>query len=75
MTEGVFVPYETLTCLTESDTQLLKRLMEVKLDTTAKAFNVNERQALLKILLDYYSLHLEGFRKPNATEVLKEIFI
>jgi DNA repair protein RecO (recombination protein O) len=74
MTEGVFVPFETLTCLTESETSLLKRLMALKLDSGTKAFHVSERQALLKILLDYYSLHLDGFRRPNSLEVLKEIF-
>lgn len=74
MTDGVFVPFETLTCLSEKETMLLRQLMALKLDSGIKSFNVGERQALLKILLDYYSLHLDGFRKPNSVEVLKEVF-
>lgn len=74
MTEGVFVPHETLTCLTENETSLLRRLMVLKFDSAAKAFHVSERQALLKILMDYYALHLDGFKRPNSLDVLKEIF-
>lgn len=74
MTEGIFVPFETLTCLSESDAMLLKRLMPLRFDSAVKAFNVTERQALLKILLDYYALHLEGFRPPKSVDVLKEVF-
>jgi DNA repair protein RecO (recombination protein O) len=29
---------------------------------------------LLKIILDYYSFHLDGFKKPKSLEVLKEVF-
>jgi len=35
---------------------------------------VIERQILLKILMDYYSYHLDGFRKPKSLDVLKEVF-
>lgn len=74
MTEGVFIPQETLSCLTAQETQLLKRLMVLKFDNSGKTFHVTERQALLKILLDYYAFHLDGFRRPNSLEVLKEVF-
>ena len=33
-----------------------------------------ERQLLLKILIDYYAYHLDGFKKPKSLEVLKEVF-
>jgi len=74
MTEGIFIPFESVTCLTQQETELLQRLMQLKFDNSGKAFHVSERQALLKILLDYYELHLEGFRRPNSLEVLKEVF-
>jgi len=74
MTEGVFIPHESITCLTGNETALLKRLMTLKFDNNSKAFHVQERQALLKILLDYYSFHLDGFRRPKSLEVLKEVF-
>ncbi|MFP5437495.1 MAG: DNA repair protein RecO [Bacteroidia bacterium] len=74
MTEGVFMPYHGITCLTLEDTALLRRLMVLKLDDSAKAFHVTERQALLRILLDYYTFHLEGFRRPKSLDVLREVF-
>ena len=74
MTEGVFIPQETLSCLTAHETLLLKKLMALKFDNSGKTFHVSERQALLKILLDYYAFHLDGFRRPNSLEVLREVF-
>ena len=74
MTEGVFTPYHSISCLTEQETLLLKRLMPLKFDNSAKSFHVSERQAVLKILLDYYAFHLDGFKRPKSLEVLKEVF-
>lgn len=74
MTEGVFTPYHGISCLSENETRLFKKLMTLKFDNNIKTFHVSERQALLKILLDYYSFHLTGFKKPKSLEVLKEVF-
>lgn len=74
MTEGVFTAYHSISCLTAGETVLLKRLMGLKLDNSIKSFHVSERQALLKILLDYYAFHLDGFKRPKSLEVLKEVF-
>ena len=32
------------------------------------------RHEILKILLNYYELHLPGFKKPRSLKVLKEVF-
>jgi len=74
MTEGIFTPFHGMTSLTEHETNLLKRLMALKFDSDQKIFAGIERQILLKILLDYYAFHLQGFRKPKSLEVLKEVF-
>ena len=74
MTEGIFIPYQSISCLSAHETTLLVRLLSLKLDSTTKAFHVTERQALLKILLDYYAFHLDGFRRPKSLEVLREVF-
>ena len=74
MTEGVFIPQETLSCLSARETLLLKRLMGLRFDNSGKAFHVSDRHTLLKILLDYYAFHLDGFRRPNSLDVLKEVF-
>lgn len=74
MTEGIFVPFASISCLTAEDSNLLRRLIPLKLDDNIKAFHVSERQQLLKILLDYYAFHLDSFKRPKSLEVLKEVF-
>jgi DNA repair protein RecO (recombination protein O) len=74
MTEGIFVPYASVSCLSVEESHLLKRLIPLKFDNSGKAFHVSERQQILKILLDYYAFHLDGFKKPKSLEVLREIF-
>ena len=75
MIEGVFTPYSGVSCITAHETILLKKLMELKLDLPQKLFTVNERQILLKIIVDYYAIHIENFKKPKSLSVLKEVFI
>jgi DNA repair protein RecO (recombination protein O) len=72
--EGVFIPQQSISCLNEEETHLFKRLLEVKFDSDQKIFAGIERQALLKILLSYYAIHLDGFKNPKSLEVLKEVF-
>ncbi|MCC9072665.1 DNA repair protein RecO [Flavobacterium sp. F-65] len=74
MNEGVFTLFHGLSALTEHETNLLKKLIDLKFDNDQKVFHVVERQLLLKILIDYYSFHLDGFKRPKSLEVLKEIF-
>lgn len=72
--EGVFTHFQGVNCLSEHETQLFKRLISLKFDSNQKIFAGIERQILLKILLDFYTTHLDGFRKPKSLDVLKEIF-
>ena len=74
MNEGIFIPYESTGCLSAHETTLLQRLMHLKFDNSTRAFHVTERQALLKILLDYYAFHLDSFRRPKSLDVLREVF-
>jgi DNA repair protein RecO (recombination protein O) len=74
MTEGIFTPFNAISSLSEHETQLFKKLLELKFESDLKTFHIIERQILLKILIDYYSFHLEGFRKPKSLDVLKEVF-
>lgn len=74
MDEGVFTIFQGINCLSEHDTSLLKKLVSLKFDSNQKIFNGIERQLLLNILLNYYSIHLDGFKKPKSLEVLKEVF-
>lgn len=74
MTEGVFSDFHAVSSLSEHETGLLRRLIGLKFDSDQKTFHVSERQALLKILVDYYGYHLAGFKKPKSLEVLREVF-
>lgn len=74
MTEGVFSPFHAISSLTEHETNLFKKLIDLKFDNDQKSFHIIERQILLKILIDYYSFHLDGFKKPKSLDVLKEVF-
>ena len=74
MIDGVFSKYQGTSCLNFNDTLLLKKLLELKFDSSKKIFVSSERQLLLKIIIDYYSIHLEGFKKPKSLDVLKEVF-
>jgi DNA repair protein RecO (recombination protein O) len=72
--EGYFTPFQSINSLTEHETHLFKRLLQLKFDSDQKIFAGIERQLLLKILLDFFTLHLDGFKKPKSLDVLTEVF-
>lgn len=74
MTEGLFTPFHAISCLSEHETHLFTKLIGLKFGSDQKIFAGTERHILLKILLDYYSFHLDGFKKPKSLDVLKEVF-
>ncbi|AWA29141.1 DNA repair protein RecO [Flavobacterium magnum] len=74
VSEGVFNEAGGLNSLPESETVLLRKLLSLRFHDGHKAFHVSERQTLLRILVDYYALHLDGFRKPKSLEVLRAVF-
>jgi len=74
MKEGIFTPILGTSCLSEHETHMFKRLLNLKFDSDQKTFAGIERQILLKILLTYYTIHLDGFKNPKSLEVLKEVF-
>ncbi len=74
LSEGKFALTQTYNCLSPTETQIFKKLLKQKLNTVTKNFNGSERQILLKILVNYYSLHISGFRKPKSLEILQEVF-
>lgn len=72
--DGIFVPFLGTNCLSKHQTDLLKIALDLKFENVEKVFAAIERQVLLKIIVDYYSYHLDGFKKPKSLEVLKEVF-
>ena len=54
---------------------LFKSIIGIKFDDMVRLkWNSKARQIVLDILLEYYELHLPGFKKPRSLKVLKEIF-
>ncbi len=74
MTEGIFTNHPGVSCLSIDQTHLFKRLIGLRFSAAQKMFSGNERQMLLRILLDYYKMHLDGFREPRTLEVFREVF-
>jgi DNA repair protein RecO (recombination protein O) len=72
--EGIFSPFQGIDSLSGHETFLFKKLIDLKFDSDQKVFAGTERQILLKILLHYYTVHLDGFKKPKSLDVLKEVF-
>lgn len=74
ISEGIFCDFASINSLTENESALFKKLIALRFSDSHKAFHVSERQTLLRVLIDYYNLHLEGFKKPKSLEVLREVF-
>jgi len=72
--EGTFSVFQGTNCWNEHETFLFKKLIDLKFDSDQKVFAGIERQMLLKIVLQYYTFHLDGFKKPKSLDVLKEVF-
>lgn len=72
--DGQFSTQISSHSLTEKETILFKKLMNLSFDDANLNFNVSERQALLKILLSYFHLHIGHFKTPKSIAVLKEVF-
>jgi len=54
---------------------LFKSLIGINFDVIERLhLNSKTRKIILNILLDYYELHLPGFKKPKSLNVLKEVF-
>lgn len=74
LVDGVFTSLGGLNALDLEQSELIARLLPLRFEHGQGIFSVRERRQLLKILLDYYTLHLEGFRRPRSLEVLQQLF-
>lgn len=74
--DGTFQSLETNRyCIHEENLNLLKKLLGTDFDAlSAIKLNQTGRSGFLMLLLEYYELHLQGFKKPKSLEVLNEIF-
>ncbi|WP_424492615.1 DNA repair protein RecO [Salinimicrobium sp. GXAS 041] len=74
--DGTFQPVETNRyCVHDENLDLLKKLLGTDFDAlSAIKLNQTGRSKFLMLLLEYYELHLQGFKKPKSLAVLNEIF-
>ncbi|GAB7256052.1 DNA repair protein RecO [uncultured Polaribacter sp.] len=52
-----------------------KKLLGINFDSIESvSFSKNERQMVLKTIIRYFELHLDGFRKPKSLQILEAVF-
>lgn len=65
----------SINMLNPIETELFKKLLNTPFDLTTKNhFNQQQRGLLLEILVKYYQIHTNNFKKPNSLQVLHELF-
>ena len=74
--DGVFQDFSSNDyCIEGKNVDLLKTLLGIEFDELQHIkLNKTSRNDFLNMLLLYYELHIEGFRKPKSLSVLNEIF-
>jgi DNA repair protein RecO (recombination protein O) len=72
--QGEFVIKPTENTISQENTSLFKKLLQLPLSNTDSVFSKEERYRLLELLFQYFNLHLNGFKKPISLEIIKQIF-
>lgn len=75
MLEGKFQNKITPCSISDEKLYQFKKLLGINFDAlnTIK-FNSQSRQEVLTVLIQYFELHLSGFKKPKSLNVLKSVF-
>jgi len=76
LSEGTFASSKPLKYfISDRELNHFKSLIGIKFDDIeGLKWNSKERQRILEVILEYYELHLPGFKKPRSLKVLKEVF-
>ncbi|NOR28949.1 MAG: DNA repair protein RecO [Lutibacter sp.] len=73
--EGTFTNVKKPTTVSGSNLVQFKKLLGINFDVLHTIdFNAANRQAILAILIQYFELHLGGFKKPKSLAILKSVF-
>ena len=65
----------SINMLKAGETVLFKKLLELHFSEDSKnTFNQSQRSLLLEILVKYYQIHTNNFKKPKSLQVLHELF-
>lgn len=74
--EGSFQKFKTNDyCIEGENVEVLSRFLGINFDELSRIkLNQSSRRNFLNMLLLYYELHIEGFKKPRSLSVFNEIF-
>ena len=76
LVEGNFTdltPYKNI--ISGNSFYQFKKLLSINFDEVENvSFGKQERQIVLKIIIQYFELHLDGFMKPKSLQVLETVF-
>ena len=73
--EGNFTNQKVFHSVSGENLIQFRKLLGINFDAIDQVdFSASNRQAVLSTLIQYFELHLSGFRKPKSLEVLKTIF-
>lgn len=74
--DGTFQNIETNNeCISDENVPVLKQLLGTDFDSLSQIkLNQTSRSRFLLMLLNYYEIHLQGFKKPKSLTVLNEIY-
>ncbi|WP_313375019.1 DNA repair protein RecO [Chishuiella sp.] len=65
----------SINMLKADETVLLKKLLELHfIDEKKNNFNQSQRALLLEIIVKYYQIHTNNFKKPNSLLILHQLF-
>jgi DNA repair protein RecO (recombination protein O) len=75
LAEGNFTDYRNVNTVQGENLVQFKKLFGINFDALHKVdFTALNRQSILSILIQYFELHLAGFKKPKSLAVLKSVF-
>ena len=73
--EGRFNDQVNKFSVTGEKLKQFKKLLGINFDVLHEVdFNVKNRQDVLSVLIQYFELHLSGFRSPKSLSILKAVF-
>lgn len=76
LTEGAFCLKPSLNPTISGETlSLFRQFLGTKFDEIEEVkISQKQRQSLLRMLVDYFEIHLHGFRKPRSLAIFDEVF-
>jgi len=73
--EGNFTNFNKGNLVSGNNLIQFKKLLGINFDVLHTIdFSATNRQAVLSILIQYFELHLGGFKKPKSLTILKDVF-